>query len=92
MDGAKPTKSPCPSGSKLSKLYGELLLDPTVYRHVMGALQLILSPYLARNFILSVVTKLILDLSTTLSQSTLLVHAFSFNYTMGSCKESVGVP
>jgi hypothetical protein len=39
MDGAKPTKSACPSGSKLSKLYGELLLDPTAYRHVMGALQ-----------------------------------------------------
>jgi len=37
MDGAKPTKSS--SGSKLSKLYGELLLDPTVYRHIMGALQ-----------------------------------------------------
>jgi hypothetical protein len=89
MDGAKPTKSPCPSGSKLSKLYGELLLDSIAYRHVMGALQY---PYSARNFILSVVTKLILDLYMTLNQSTLLVHAFSFIYTLGNCKESVGVP
>ena len=39
MDGAKPSKSPCSSGSKLSKHDGETLTDPTIYRQVVGALQ-----------------------------------------------------
>jgi hypothetical protein len=39
MDGAKPAKSPCASGSKLSKLEGEPLHDPTTYRQVVVALQ-----------------------------------------------------
>jgi hypothetical protein len=39
MDGAKPSKSPCSSGSKLSKHDGEALTDPTIYRQVVGALQ-----------------------------------------------------
>jgi hypothetical protein len=38
MLGAKPTPSPCPAGSKLSKLDGEPLLDSTEYRQVVGAL------------------------------------------------------
>jgi hypothetical protein len=39
MSGAKPSKSPCTSGSKLSRLDGEALTDPTSYRQVVGALQ-----------------------------------------------------
>ena len=39
MSGAKPFKSPCTSGSKLSRLDGEALFDPTPYRQVVGALQ-----------------------------------------------------
>ncbi|XP_059461872.1 uncharacterized mitochondrial protein AtMg00810-like [Corylus avellana] len=39
MGGAKPSKSPCTSGSKLSRLDGETLSDPTPYRQVVGALQ-----------------------------------------------------
>jgi hypothetical protein len=39
MFGAKPTTSPCSSGSKLSKHDGELLADPSEYRQVVGALQ-----------------------------------------------------
>jgi len=39
MLGAKPAKSPCSSGAKLSKFDGEVLSDPTEYRHVVGALQ-----------------------------------------------------
>lgn len=39
MEGAKPARSPCPFGSKLSKLDGELLPDPTAYRQIVGALQ-----------------------------------------------------
>jgi hypothetical protein len=39
MTEAKPSKTPCTSGSKLSKLDGDLLDDPTIYRQVVGALQ-----------------------------------------------------
>lgn len=39
MTKAKPSKTPCISGSKLSKLEGDLLTDPTAYRQIVGALQ-----------------------------------------------------
>ena len=39
MIGVKAAKSPCPSGSKLSRYDGESLLDPTEYCHVVGSLQ-----------------------------------------------------
>jgi hypothetical protein len=39
MTEAKPSKTPCTSGSKLFKLDGDLLDDPTIYRQVVGALQ-----------------------------------------------------
>jgi hypothetical protein len=39
MTEAKPSKTPCTSGSKLSKLDGDLLDDPTIYQQVVGALQ-----------------------------------------------------
>jgi hypothetical protein len=39
MTEAKPSKTPCTSSSKLSKLDGDLLDDPTIYRQVVGALQ-----------------------------------------------------
>ena len=39
MANAKPSKSPCSSTSKLSKYDGDLLNNPTVYRHIFGSLQ-----------------------------------------------------
>ncbi|XP_031271382.1 uncharacterized protein LOC116129788 [Pistacia vera] len=39
MEGAKPASTPCTSGSKLSKLSGDPLPDPTEYRTMVGALQ-----------------------------------------------------
>jgi hypothetical protein len=39
MDGAKPAKSPCASGAKLSKYGGVMFDDPTIYRHIVGSLQ-----------------------------------------------------
>jgi hypothetical protein len=37
MAKAKPSKTPCIAGSKLSKLEGVLLTDPTPYRQIVGA-------------------------------------------------------
>jgi hypothetical protein len=39
MIEAKPSKTPYISGSKLSKLEGEPLIDPTPYRQIVGAFQ-----------------------------------------------------
>jgi hypothetical protein len=39
MQDAKPSKSPAPSGLKLSQYDGEPLPNPTEYRQVIGALQ-----------------------------------------------------
>lgn len=39
MVEAKPSKTYCTLGSKLSKSDGEPLVDPTLYRQVVGALQ-----------------------------------------------------
>jgi hypothetical protein len=39
MADSKPSKTPCTSGSKLSRHDGETLTDPTTYRQVVGALQ-----------------------------------------------------
>ena len=39
MNEAKPSKTPYTSGSKLSKLEGDLLTDPSAYRQVVGVLQ-----------------------------------------------------
>lgn len=38
MAESKPTKSPCTSGSKLSKHDGEPLSDPTIYKQIVSAL------------------------------------------------------
>jgi hypothetical protein len=38
MDGAKLAKSSCSSDSKLSYYDGTALDDPSIYRHVVGAL------------------------------------------------------
>lgn len=38
MDGAKPSKSPCAMGVKLSKIDGDPLTDSFEYRHVIGTL------------------------------------------------------
>ena len=39
MVGAKPLASPIVTGTKLSSFDGEVLSDPTDYRHIIGALQ-----------------------------------------------------
>jgi hypothetical protein len=39
MLGAKPYVAPCTSGKKLTQLDGDPLLNPTAYRHIIGALQ-----------------------------------------------------
>ena len=39
ITGAKPTKSSCSSGSQLSRLNGEAILNPYEYRSVVGAFQ-----------------------------------------------------
>jgi hypothetical protein len=39
MLGTKPAATPCSNGSKLSKYDGDLLMDPSEYRQVVGALQ-----------------------------------------------------
>lgn len=39
LTGIRPYRAPCVSGSKLSKFDGELLSDPSEYRHTVGALQ-----------------------------------------------------
>jgi hypothetical protein len=41
MTDSKPYKAPCVAGSKMSKFDGELLSNPTEYRHIVGALQYI---------------------------------------------------
>ena len=39
--GIRPYRAPCVSGTKLSKFDGDPLLDPSEYRHTVGALQYI---------------------------------------------------
>jgi hypothetical protein len=41
MTDSKPYKAPCVASSKMSKFDGELLFNPTEYRHIVGALQYI---------------------------------------------------
>jgi hypothetical protein len=39
MADSKPYRTPCISGSKMSKFAGEVLPNPTEYRHIVSALQ-----------------------------------------------------
>jgi hypothetical protein len=39
MTDPKPYRTPCISGSKMSKFTGEVLPNPTEYRHIVRALQ-----------------------------------------------------
>jgi hypothetical protein len=39
MADSKPARTPCVSGSKMSKFDGDLLSNPTEFRHIVGALQ-----------------------------------------------------
>ena len=39
MMESKPYRAPCISGSKMSKFEGDILPNPTEFRHVVGALQ-----------------------------------------------------
>jgi hypothetical protein len=39
MAESKPYRAPCVAGTKMSKFEGELLTDPTTFRHIVGALQ-----------------------------------------------------
>jgi hypothetical protein len=39
MTDSKPYRTPCTAGSKMSKFDGEVLSNPSEYRHIVGALQ-----------------------------------------------------
>jgi hypothetical protein len=39
MAESKTYRAPCVVGTKMSKFVGDILLDPTEYRHIVGALQ-----------------------------------------------------
>lgn len=39
MAKSKPYRAPYVAGTKMSMLEGELIIDPTIFRHIVGALQ-----------------------------------------------------